>query len=519
MFNIGQIPAKWARLTPDRPAIIDIPNGRRSSFLEFDEEIRRLANGLLSRGLAQGDRVAILSQNSTEFIAAYFACARAGLVAQPLNWRLSGPELARVLKDADPKALLMQDHFSELTHDLREHVDVPLALEFGPDSDGSYLDLIGSSTDDEPGPSRFVRPDDPAFILYTGGTTGESKGALHSHSSAFHGMINQTVGERIQSTDVYLLLGQMFHIPVVLSMAYMAQGCPNVLMNFEPSDALAVIEEERVSGFLGVTTMLNWMMAVPNFSSFDLSSLRNVVYGGGPMPSRVISEALDAFPCELMQGYGQTEGVTMTFLTAEDHRRAIEQSYRPERLRSCGREAFATEIRVVDPDGLPVSNDGSTPGEIIVRSRANMLGYYGKPDLTAKTIRDGWMWTGDVATWDDEGYIFIVDRAKDMIISGGENIYSAQVEEAIGRHPSVLETAVIGVPDDEWGESVKAFVVLRPDTEATEQEIIDTARKHLASYQKPRSVEFLSELPKAPTGKILKRTLRAPFWEGRERGV
>lgn len=519
MFNIGHIPAKWARLTPDRPAIIDIPNGRRASFAEFDEEIRRLANGLLSRGLVRGDRVAILSQNNTEFIAAYFACARAGLIAQPLNWRLSAPELARVLRDATPRAMLTQDYFSDVTEELMRSVDVPLSLEFGPNSDGSFADLIGSSSNDEPEPSRMVSPDDPAFILYTGGTTGESKGALHSHSSAFHGMINQTVGERIQSTDVYLLLGQMFHIPVVLSMAYMAQGCPNVLMNFEPRDALGVIEEERVSGFLGVTTMLNWMMAVPDFSSFNLTSLRNVVYGGGPMPSRVISEALSAFPCDLMQGYGQTEGVTMTFLTAEDHRRAIEQSYRPERLRSCGREAYATELRVVDSDGRPVPADGTTPGEIIVRSRANMIGYYGKPDLTAQTIRDGWMWTGDVATWDDEGYIFIVDRAKDMIISGGENIYSAQVEEAIARHPSVLETAVIGVPDDEWGESVKAFVVLRPDTKATESEIIDMARQHLASYQKPRSVEFLPALPKAPTGKILKRDLRAPFWGGRERDV
>ena len=279
-------------------------------------------------------------------------------------------------------------------------------------------------------------------------------------------------------------------------------------MNFEPKLALDLIEAERVSAFLGVTTMLNWMMAVGNFKSYDLSSLRNIQYGGGPMPTRVIKEALDSFPCTLIQGYGQTEGTTMTFLSQEDHVSAIRDNYHPERLRSCGREGFVTSLRVVDSNGKIVPQDNKTPGEIIVRSNANMIGYYGRPDLTAQTIRDGWMWTGDIATWDKEGYCFIVDRAKDMIISGGENIYSIQVEEAIGLNEAVLEVAVIGVPDEEWGESVKAFVVLKPGFSITEEEIISEAKRNLASYQKPRYVSFVSELPKASTGKILKRELR-----------
>ena len=198
------------------------------------------------------------------------------------------------------------------------------------------------------------------------------------------------------------------------------------------------------------------------FDSYDLSSLRNIQYGGGPMPSRVIAEALDAFPCTLIQGYGQTEGTTMTFLSQEDHIRAIRDGYRTERLRSCGREGYVTSVRIVDKNGNLVPKDGKTPGEIIVKSPANMLGYFQRPDLTSETIREGWMWTGDIATWDEESYCFIVDRAKDMIISGGENIYSVQVEEAIAKHDAVLEVAVIGVPDDEWGESVKAYVVLKP---------------------------------------------------------
>ena len=331
-------------------------------------------------------------------------------------------------------------------------------------------------------------------------------------------MLNQTVAERVVPTDVYMLTGQMYHIPVVLSMNYLRHGCPVVLMNFDATTALELIQAERVSAFLGITTMLNWMMAVPGFTGYDISSLRNIQYGGGPMPSSVVKAALDSFPCTLIQGYGQTEGTTMCFLSQEDHAAAI-AGVHPERLRSCGREGFVTSVRIVDPDGVPVPRDGRTAGEIVVRSEANMVGYWNRPELTANTIRDGWMWTGDIATWDADGYVFIVDRAKDMIISGGENIYSVQVEEAVNQHPAVLECAVIGVPDAHWGESVKAFVVLKPGSTATAEEIIETARTHLASYQKPRSVEFTDALPKAPTGKILKRALRDPYWADQDRSV
>lgn len=208
----------------------------------------------------------------------------------------------------------------------------------------------------------------------------------------------------------------------------------------------------------------------------------------------------------------------MTFLSQEDHQRAVVGDH-PERLGSCGREGFVSEIRVVAPNGQPVPRDGQSAGEIVVRSEANMLGYWRRPDLTEQTLKDGWMWTGDIATWDEDGYVFIVDRAKDMIISGGENIYSTQVEAAIHQHPAVLESAVFGVPDDTWGEAVKAVVVLKPGQSATEAEIIAEASKHLASYQKPKSVDFVEALPKAPTGKILKRDLRDPYWQGETRQV
>jgi long-chain acyl-CoA synthetase len=406
--------------------------------------------------------------------------------------------------------------FRATRDELQRSNDVPHWLEFGTAGDGSFEALLAGAADAEPAGSDVFGNDDPVLILYTGGTTGDSKGALHTHRSIYAGMLNQTVAERIVPNDVYMLTGQMFHIPVALAMNYMAHGCPLVLINFEARAALEVIEAERVSAFLGITTMLNWMMAVDGFDRFDLRSLRNIQYGGGPMPATVVKNALEAFPCTLIQGYGQTEGMTMTFLSQEDHAAAVRGDH-PERLNSCGREGFVTSVRIVDDHGRPVPRDGATPGEIVVRSEANMAAYWRKPELTGETIRNGWMHTGDIATWDADGYVFIVDRAKDMIISGGENIYSTQVEAAIHKHDAVLEAAVIGMPDDEWGEAVLAVVVLKPGTHASAEDIIATARTHLAGYQKPRRVEFVDALPKAPTGKILKRELREHFRSDRER--
>ncbi len=518
-MNIGMIPAKTARLAPAREALIDVSSGRRLTFGDLDERVRRLGNALMGPlGLAKGARVAVLARNCIEYMEVYYGCARVGLIVQPLNWRLGGEELVKIASGGDPAVLMYSAEYAEVAATLATQAGIPASFAFGNGSDGSYEALLAQASAEEPAQSASVTDDDPVLILYTGGTTGESKGALHTHRSLFAGMINQTVAERIVPSDVYMLTGQMFHIPVGLAMNYMAHGCPLVLINFEAKLALEVIQRERVSAFLGITTMLNWMMAVDNFADYDLSSLRNIQYGGGPMPHSVVKAALAAFPCTLIQGYGQTEGMTMSFLSQEDHANAI-AGIHPERLSSCGREGFMTTIKLVDREGKPVPRDGVTPGEILVQSEANMVGYWQRPDLTADTLRDGWMYTGDVAVWDEDGYIFIVDRAKDMIISGGENIYSTQVEAAIHQHPAVLESAVFGVPDAEWGESVKAVVVLKPGMQATEQDIIAAASEHLASYQKPRSVDFVDSLPKAPTGKILKRELRDPYWNQGERKV
>jgi acyl-CoA synthetase (AMP-forming)/AMP-acid ligase II len=512
-LNIGTIPLKSALRAPTSEALVDIPNQRRIDFASLENRVCRLANGLIdSCHAVKGDRVAVLSKNCIEYMEIFFACARVGLIIQPLNWRLGDDELNRIIEDGNPTVIIHAGEYVYLKQQLENTIRVDHWLSFGHESDGSYETLLSQSSATEPSISAQIGDDDPVMILYTGGTTGKSKGALHSHKSIYMGMLNQTVAERVVPSDVYMLTGQMFHIPIALAINYMAHGCPVVLINFDAKLALEVIEKERVTAFLGITTMLNWMMAVENFEQYDISSLRNIQYGGGPMPATVVAAALKAFPCNLIQGYGQTEGMTMSFLSQEDHIKAVAGEH-PERLASCGREGFVTSIRLVDEHGELVPRDGVTHGEIIIKSEANMLGYWQRPDKTAETLRDGWMWSGDIAVWDEAGYIYIVDRAKDMIISGGENIFSVQVEAAIHQHPAVLESAVIGIPSEEWGEAVHAVVVLKPGASASAEDIIAAAKQNLASYQKPRSVEFVDRLPKAPTGKILKRNLRDPYWK------
>jgi acyl-CoA synthetase (AMP-forming)/AMP-acid ligase II len=519
--NLGDFSARSAARFPRREAIVDVPNARRLTFAELDARANRLAAALRGEfALSYGDRVAILSTNSAEVAEVFFACAKAGLVAQPMNWRLAPLEQQKILANGEPRALIFHEDFRPMVAELQRLHDLPHWVGFAPGAESEYEDVLARQPSDASPTFDEINGDDPCLILYTGGTTGIPKGAVHSHNSAIAAIINQTVAERVTTEDKYMLLGQMFHIPVLLAINYLGHGRPLVLMNFEPRATLEVIEAEGVTAFLGITTMLNYLMGIPDFDRYDLSSLRLIQYGGGPMAASVVKDIMEAFPCELQQGYGQTEGGTMSFLLPWVHRE-ISKGLGTHRAASCGQEAYLTSIRIVDEAGVPVPRDGTAVGEIVVKSPANMVGYWRNPEVTIETFRDGggFMRTGDLATWDEDGFIYIVDRAKDMVISGGENIYPAQVEACIYRHPAVLECAVIGVPDSTWGEALKAIVVLKEGAAATEAEIIDLTRRELASYMKPKSIDFVQTLPKGPTGKILKRELRAPYWEGRARQV
>ncbi|MBZ5526866.1 MAG: long-chain-fatty-acid--CoA ligase [Acidobacteriia bacterium] len=521
-MNIGLTVSRNARRYPERVALVDANNDRSIKWKDLDRRVNRLAHAMIAKGLKKGERIAIYSKNCLEYLELFYAGAKTGIVIQPLNWRFTPEEVAFTLKDGAPRGILVSAEFARA---YREKAGELPSIEFvvglgdGHGFPLGYEEWIAGKSEAEPESVRAVGDDDLYFFCYTGGTTGIAKGVMITHRGAFTTIMNMSVAERIAPDDVYLILGQMFHIAVLLPHSYLFHGARVVILNFEPRKTLEIIQREHVSSFLGITTMLNYMLDAPDFAKYDTASLRLIGYGGGPMSVPTLRRAMAAFPnAGFIQYMGQTElSIISAVLSPEDHRRGLAD--KPHLLLSCGKEALLCECRVVDDEDNDVPRDGRTAGEMIVRGENVMKGYWNLPELTAETLRGGWCHTGDMATWDEEGYFYVVDRKKDMIVSGGENIYPAVVEQAIYKHPAVLECAVIGVPHDTFGETVRAVVVLRPGASATAEELIESCRQNLASYMKPTGVDFVSELPKAPTGKILKRILREKYWAGHERRV
>jgi acyl-CoA synthetase (AMP-forming)/AMP-acid ligase II len=507
--------AKHAGFAGDKDAIVEVPSGRSLTFSQLEERVDRLARALTaSPDVCPGGRIAIMALNSIEHVEVYLAASRAGLIAQGINWRLATPEIVRVLQDSQPSVLVVSDQFADVGADLERELDLGVSVRFGPDSDGSYERFVASGTADVG--LAPTSSESPVLLMYTGGSTGAPKGVLHTNESLFAAMVNNTVAERIVPSDRYMLIGQMFHSAAVLALNYLYNGATIVLVSrYETTLALETIEEQRVTAFLGFTTMMAYMLSEldQNGSKYELGGLRNLQYGGGPYAPSVIEQIVHAFPCGIIQNYGTTEHVGISFLSQEDHDNARAGRHM-DRLRSGGRDAFLIETAIFDEDGRVVPRDGESKGEIFARSRANMVGYWNRPEETAKIRRGKWLGTGDVGVWDEDGYVYVVGRAKDMIISGAENIYAAEVERAIAAHPAVLETAVIGVPDPTWGEVVAAFVVQKPEMTVSVDEIQRTVVERLASYQKPRKVWFIEELPKSPNGKVLKQELRAVVDDG-----
>jgi acyl-CoA synthetase (AMP-forming)/AMP-acid ligase II len=379
--------------------------------------------------------------------------------------------------------------------------------ETGYDSDYEELLGRGAARSDArgavlPNPASLLHK--PFLAVSTGGTTGIPKSAVHSHYSYVACAMNYLAAAGIAQTDVYLMLGQLFHVVGYMPLAYLASGRPVVIANFNATELVDIIREEKVSGFFAIATMLPQLMNAVRESGALLPSVRQVEYGGAPMGESVIREAAELFEADLIQAWGMSELGPGTYLGPEDHRRAFAGDH-PQRLRSCGRSALLSTVAVLDDDGVPVPQDGNSVGEICHRGPGNMLGYWNKPDETAELLRNGWVHSGDVGTWDEDGYVFIVDRKKSMIICGGENIFPAEVERALSNHPQISEVVVVGVADPKWGELVKALVVRTPDSELDAAEVAAYAERQLGSYKKPRLVEFVDALPVTPTGKVDRR--------------
>ena len=495
----------------------------RYTWNEYDQRTDALARGLASLGINRGDRVAVLMLNCHRYFELYYACARMGAAVVPLNIRLARPEIVFILNDSESKALIVDKTFAPYATGRDTFPSVETVIYSGDENPAdmlNYEDVVSKGTHMQESVDQEMEDDDLAGLYYTGGTTGRAKGVMLSHKNIVSNAMNVIIAAGYNSRDVYLHTAPMFHLADAGSTFALTMVGARHVFNpmFNPVQVLQTIQDEKITAVLLVPTMVNAVLNHPDVDKYDLSSIRRITYGASPMPIELLKKGLQKWGQIFGQGYGMTEtSPLLTGLEQFDH--IVDGT--PEQIRrlsSCGKEALGVEVRVVNAyyeDVLP-----GEIGEIIARGPNIMLGYWHMPEATAAAIVDGWMHTGDLATVDEENFIYIVDRAKDMIISGGENIYSVEVENALYTHPAILEAAVIGIPHDTWGEAVHAVVVLKPGTSATEEALIEHARTQIAGYKVPRSIEFYPEaLPKSGAGKILKRDLRDKYWAGKSRNV
>ena len=482
------------------------------SFAQLDEASSRVANALTATGVGTGDRVAVLSKNTPEFFELAFACAKIGAIVVGLNWRLAPPEISAIVTDARPSVMFV----SAPERTLFDPAAVPFELrtiELGTEYDawkagGSPLD-----------PGGVGLPDDVCLLLYTSGTTGLPKGVMLTHRGvSFTARSAREIWD-MDAASVNIVAMPLFHIGGVgYSLSNMSQGGHTVLMReVDTAAIIRAIEEHRVTHAFFVPSVIQLLLATPGVDGADLTSLELLVYGASPIGDAVLRQAIDVFGCQFMHLYGMTEATgSVVGLPPEDHHPDGERSYL---LRSCGKPLPWVELRVIDPDRLD-DVEGTAVGEIWVRSEAVTPGYWGKPNETAAAIvGDGWLRTGDAAYRDADGYVYLFDRFKDMIVSGAENVYPAEVENVLADHPAVAEVAVIGVPHERWGETVKAIVVLRPDHVVEPSELIAFARTRLGRFKCPTSIDFTEVLPRNASGKLLKKELRVAYWPADGRAI
>ncbi len=488
---------------------------REQTYAQLYERVMKLANGLLDLGLEQGDRVAVLMLNCHRFLELYYGAMFAGLVIVPLNIRWGAKEFAYALADCQPKAFALDaaiyQHIKPYIEQLKQ-LGVQHFLftdEQAPKGMIAYEDLLRKASTEEPGLN--LSEDDLVGLFYTSGTTGHPKGAMLTHKNLMMNAYHAQIAFRFYSDSVYLHAAPMFHLADGAGTFTVSWngGTHAFVPRFDPEAVLAAIEQYQATTVVLIPTMINALIHHPRVQHSNLSSLAQILYGASPMPVELLKRAMKVFGCQFQQGYGMTEAAPLvTVLTAEDHWRALTEG--PERiLASAGKPILGVDVRIVDDEDRDVQL--GEVGEILVRGPNIMKGYWNRPEETEQALRGGWYHTKDMAKFDEEGYIYIVDRKDDMIITGGENVYSTEVESVLYEHPAVREAAVIGVPDEKWIQAIRAVVVLREGYSATERELIEFCRQHLSPYKVPKGVDLVQELPKGGTGKILKSALREQY--------
>lgn len=517
---------KALKFFPGKEAIVCGRN--RWTYRDFGERIFRLASFLEKAGVKKGDKVALLHPNCHYFLELYYGISEIGAISVPINYRLSPQEIAFILEDSESKLLFVDPAFRRQIDSVRgEMGQVEKIIWTGEDRvPGKDPDLWYEEILTQTAPPRCaeieIEPDDVAQLYYTSGTTGRPKGVMLSHKNVYSHALGTIAELHLTDQDVWIHVAPLFHLADAwATWAITWVGGTHVLVReFDSRAVLETIEREKVTITNLIPTMLNLMVNDPHVGDYDYKSLRVLLSGGAPIAPEVVRKIIETFRCDYIQTYGMTE--TSPYLTVSILKEHLKRLPYEDQLRfkaKTGREFINVELKVVNDRGEEVKKDEKEVGEIIVRGDTVTRGYWKLPEETEKAIRDGWLYTGDMAVIDEEGYVTIVDRKKDMILTGGENVYSTEVENVLYTHPSILECAVIGVPDEKWGEAVKAVVVLKPGKQASEEEIIRFCKDRIAHYKAPKSVDFIDALPRTGSGKIHKKGLKDKYWEGYEKRV
>jgi acyl-CoA synthetase (AMP-forming)/AMP-acid ligase II len=513
--HVADITRVQANARPDATAFVF--KDRTTTFGQLDEAATRIANGLIGLGVQKGDRVAAYAANSDRYVELYFGCVKAGATLVGVNARLAPPEVAFVLDDSHAKLFFVGSHFyAAAAAALQAAHNKPelIALDGGHDTAADFTAWKAAQSDQDP--SLSVDPQDDVIQLYTSGTTGLPKGVQLTDAN-YMAFFEHGIGAKWAEYDVgdaVMVAMPFFHVAGINSaILCAAQGAKGVIMEqVDPVEILKTIPAHKIKHAFFVPAVINFLLQVNQKMPTDFSSLERIFYGASPIAEDLLIEAQRVMGCSFTQLYGMTESAGAgTYLPPDAHDPAR------GKLRSCGKAWPGFEIECRRDDGSPC--EVGEVGEIAMRSAIVMKGYWNRPDATASTVRDGWLYTGDAGFFDEEGFLYIHDRVKDMIVTGGENVYPAEVENAVFGHPDVADVAVIGVPDDKWGEAVKAIVVPKPGVDLDPAEIIAWAKARIAGFKVPKSVDFITELPRNPSGKILRRELREPYWAGRDRRV
>jgi acyl-CoA synthetase (AMP-forming)/AMP-acid ligase II len=515
MPKLADIPRVQAQLRASETAFLF--EGAATSYGALDTRTNQVAHGLIGHGIGPGDRVAYLGKNTDVYYEMLFGCAKARAVLTGINTRLAGPEIQFILSDSQSKVLFVGQDFYDVIDEIKdqclelEHI---ITIDGNRDDWSEYTAWRDANAVDAPDVSPVG--DDDVIQLYTSGTTGLPKGVQLTNDN-YQAMFEQAgelewssygVGEAVMNAM------PLFHVAGVnVGVLGAAQGAKTVILReIDPALILKLIPEQKIAHAFWVPAVILMLTQMPNVGDTDFSSLKQVFYGASPITEGLLLEATDLMGARFTQLYGLTETVGAgTYLPPEAHDPAW------DKLRSCGVPWPGAVVRVVDEDGAPVAT--GDVGEIVIKSRFIMKGYWNRPEATAEAIKNGFFHTGDAGYFDEDGFLYIHDRLKDMIVSGGENVYPAEVENAIFGHPGVADVAVIGVPDDKWGEAVKAIIVAKPESSPTAEDIIAYARERIAGYKCPKSIDFIDALPRNPSGKVLRKDLREPYWAGHTRRV